>query len=50
MGRWLDVGSSVEVGNAVAFEKYKEDKAGTLAKAEKNWPPMHHRPVTVVNS
>lgn len=36
--------------NAVAFEKYKEDKAGTLAKAEKNWPAMHHRPVADVNS
>ena len=36
--------------NAVAFAKYKEDKAGTLAKAEKNWPAMHHRPVVDVNS
>ncbi len=36
--------------NAVAFEKYKEDKAGTLAKAEANWPAMHHRPVADVNS
>jgi YHS domain-containing protein len=36
--------------NAVAFDKYKEDKAGTLAKAEKNWPAMHHRPVADVNS
>lgn len=36
--------------NVVAFEKYKEDKAGTLAKAEKNWPAMHHRPVADVNS
>lgn len=36
--------------NAVAFEKYKEDKAGTLAKAEKNWPAMHHRHVGDVNS
>jgi YHS domain-containing protein len=35
--------------NAVAFEKYKEDKAGTLAKAEKNWPGMHHRSVEEVN-
>lgn len=36
--------------NAVAFEKYKEDKAGTLAKAEKNWPAMHHLTVSDVNS
>ena len=36
--------------NAVAFDKYKEDKAGTLAKAERNWPAMHHRPVADVNS
>ena len=35
--------------NAVAFEKYKEDKAGTLAKAEQNWPAMHHLPVSQVN-
>ncbi|MEO4044640.1 YHS domain-containing (seleno)protein [Hoeflea sp. CAU 1731] len=35
--------------NAVAFAKYKEDKAGTLAKAEKNWPAMHHRAVAEVN-
>lgn len=35
--------------NAVAFEKYKEDKAGTLAKAEKNWPGMHHVAVAEVN-
>jgi YHS domain-containing protein len=35
--------------NAVAFEKYKEDKAGTLAKAEKNWPEMHHVAVAEVN-
>jgi YHS domain-containing protein len=35
--------------NAVAFGKYKEDKAGTLAKAEQNWPAMHHLPVTEVN-
>ena len=36
--------------NAVAFAKYQEDKEGTLAKAEKNWPAMHHRPVVDVNS
>ncbi|BAQ16790.1 YHS domain-containing (seleno)protein [Methyloceanibacter caenitepidi] len=35
--------------NAGAFEKYKEDKAGTLAKAEKNWPAMHHVAVSEVN-
>lgn len=35
--------------NAVAFRKYKEDKAGTLAKAEKKWPAMHHVPVREVN-
>lgn len=35
--------------NAFAFEKYKEDKAGTLAKAEKNWPKMHHVAVSKVN-
>lgn len=35
--------------NAVAFEKYQEDKAGTLAKAEKNWPVMHHVSVSTVN-
>ena len=35
--------------NAVAFAKYNEDKAGTLAKAEKNWPAMHHVAVSQVN-
>lgn len=35
--------------NAVAFGKYKEDKAGTLAKAEQNWPAMHHVAVEQVN-
>ena len=35
--------------NAVAFGKYLEDKAGTLAKAEKNWPAMHHVAVSKVN-
>ncbi len=36
--------------NAVAFAKYQEDREGTLKKAEKNWPAMHHRPVVDVNS
>lgn len=36
--------------NAVAFQKYQEDKAGTLAKAEKNWPAMHRVAVGQVNS
>jgi YHS domain-containing protein len=35
--------------NETAFGKYKEDKAGTLAKAEKNWPAMHHVAVEEVN-
>ena len=35
--------------NAFAFEKYKEDKAGTIAKAEKKWPKMHHVAVSKVN-
>nr|WP_281719423.1 hypothetical protein [Nitrosomonas nitrosa] len=35
--------------NAAAFAKYKEDKSGTLAKAEKNWPAMHHVAVSEVN-
>jgi YHS domain-containing protein len=35
--------------NAGAFAKYKEDKAGALAKAEKNWPGMHHVAVSEVN-
>jgi YHS domain-containing protein len=35
--------------NAVAFGKYKEDKAGTLEKAEANWPAMHHVEVLEVN-
>lgn len=35
--------------NAVAFEKYEEDKAGTLEKAEQNWPEMHHVAVSEVN-
>lgn len=35
--------------NAVAFEKYQDDKAGTLAKAAENWPAMHHVAVAEVN-
>jgi YHS domain-containing protein len=35
--------------NAVAFGKYQEDKAGTLAKAEQKWPAMHHVAVSRVN-
>ncbi|MEM8878708.1 MAG: YHS domain-containing (seleno)protein [Pseudomonadota bacterium] len=35
--------------NAVAFGKYLEDKAGTLAKAEQNWPAMHDVAVSNVN-
>jgi YHS domain-containing protein len=35
--------------NAAVFEKYKEDKAGILAKAAKNWPAMHHVAVSEVN-
>lgn len=35
--------------NAVAFEKYLADKAGTLAKAEENWPAMHRLAVSEVN-
>lgn len=35
--------------NTAAFGKYKEDKAGTLAKAEKNWEGMHHVAVSDVN-
>lgn len=36
--------------DAAAFEAYREDKAGTLAKAEKNWPGMHHVSVSEVNN
>lgn len=36
--------------NAVAFEKYEEDKAGTLAQAEANWPTMRHIAVAEVNN
>jgi len=35
--------------NDVAFGKYEADKAGTLAKAEANWPAMHHVAVEEVN-
>lgn len=35
--------------NAVAYGKYLEDKAGTLAKAEANWPAMHRLAVEDVN-
>lgn len=35
--------------NEVAFEKYKEDRAGTLAAAERKWPAMHHVAVSEVN-
>lgn len=36
--------------DAGAFELYEKDKAGTLAKAKKNWPSMHHVAVSEVNS
>ena len=35
--------------NAAAFGKYEEDKAGTLEKAEANWPTMHNLSVAEVN-
>ena len=35
--------------NAGVFEKYKEDRAGILAKAAENWPAMHHVSVAEVN-
>ena len=35
--------------NADVFEAYKKDKAGTIAKAEANWPGMEHRTVEDVN-
>ena len=35
--------------NAAVFEAYQQDKAGVLAKAEENWPGMHHRSVAEVN-
>ena len=36
--------------NAAVFENYKLDREGTIAKAERNWPGMEHRPVLEVNS
>jgi len=36
--------------DAEAFAAYEEDKAGTLAKAKRNWPGMHHVSVAEVNS
>jgi YHS domain-containing protein len=36
--------------NEFAFSKYKEDVAGTLAKAEKQWRSMHHVAVSKVNN
>jgi YHS domain-containing protein len=35
--------------NAGVFEAYMKDKAGTIAKAEANWPGMEHRSVEDVN-
>lgn len=35
--------------NALAYGKYLEDKAGTLAKAAENWPAMHRVAVEEVN-
>jgi len=35
--------------NAPVFEANKKDKAGTLAKAAKNCPGMHHVTVNKVN-
>lgn len=35
--------------NAVAFDKYLEDREGTLAQAEQNWPAMRSRAVSEVN-
>jgi len=35
--------------NAEVFEAYKKDKAGTIARAEANWPGMEHRTVEDVN-
>jgi YHS domain-containing protein len=50
-GRFADIvdGKLYVFLNAAAFAKYKEDKAGTLAKAERNWPAMHHVKVSEVN-
>jgi YHS domain-containing protein len=36
--------------NEFAFSKYREDVAGTLARAERNWPGMHHVAVSKVNN
>ncbi|MCG8359513.1 MAG: YHS domain-containing protein [Kiloniellales bacterium] len=36
--------------NALAFEKYEDNKAGTLAQAEANWPTMRHIAVAKVNN
>ena len=36
--------------NAIAWEKYLEDKAGTLRKARAAWPAMQHVAVADVNS
>jgi YHS domain-containing protein len=36
--------------NAAVFEAYQKDREGTLAKAARNWPGMHHVPVSQVNS
>ncbi|MEZ5670204.1 MAG: YHS domain-containing (seleno)protein [Alphaproteobacteria bacterium] len=35
--------------NAVAFGKYLDDKEGTLARAEANWPALHHVAVPEIN-
>lgn len=35
--------------NAGVFENYMKDKAGTISKAEANWPDMEHRSVEDVN-
>lgn len=35
--------------NAAVFEAYEKDKAGILAKAEKNWPGIHHLTVADAN-
>jgi YHS domain-containing protein len=35
--------------DAGAFAAYQKDKAGTLAKAARNWPAMHHVAVAKVN-
>ena len=31
--------------NAAIFEKYKKDRKGTIAKAEKTWPSIKHKAV-----